>query len=98
MSRARLVPVAVLAGAVVLTACSSSAKQSAPASTTAVPSTTLTPSTSTPSTPELSAVQIVSLTGPPSPVTCNAPTQVQLHWVTRGASKVELRIDGGPVF
>jgi len=43
-------------------------------------------------------VQILSLTGPPSPVICNAPTQVQLHWTTRGASKVQLRIDGGAVF
>ena len=38
------------------------------------------------------------LTGPASPVTCSAPTQAQLHWTTRGATKVELRIDGGPVF
>ena len=43
-------------------------------------------------------MKILSLTGPPSPVTCNAPTQVQLHWKTIGASKVELRIDGGAVF
>jgi hypothetical protein len=31
-------------------------------------------------------------------VDCNAPTQIQLHWKTRGASKVELRIDAGPTF
>jgi hypothetical protein len=38
------------------------------------------------------------LTGPPTPVRCNAPTQVELRWETRGANRVELRINGGPVF
>jgi hypothetical protein len=40
----------------------------------------------------------MSLTGPPVPVQCNAPTSVELRWETRGAATVTLRIDGGPVF
>jgi hypothetical protein len=40
----------------------------------------------------------VSLTGPPLPVQCNAPTSVALHWETRGATTVTLRIDAGPIF
>jgi hypothetical protein len=31
-------------------------------------------------------------------VVCNAPTQVELRWVTRHAKTVTLQIDGGPVF
>jgi len=31
-------------------------------------------------------------------VVCNAPTQVELHWVTRHAKTVTLSINGGPVF
>jgi hypothetical protein len=54
------------------------------------------PTTQAPKTS--SGVQIVSLTGPPSPPQCNAPTQVELHWVTRGATTVTLQINGGPVF
>jgi hypothetical protein len=37
------------------------------------------------------------LTGPPTPVPCNAPTSVELHWETRGAIRVELRVNGGTV-
>jgi hypothetical protein len=40
----------------------------------------------------------VSLIGPPLPVECSAPTSVALHWETRGATTVILRIDGGPIF
>jgi hypothetical protein len=67
--------------------------------------TTLAPTTVAPQTTEPSApteparsAQILAFTGPPSPVLCNAPTQVQLHWKTRLASKVGLSIDGGAVF
>jgi hypothetical protein len=40
----------------------------------------------------------VSLKGPPLPVQCNAPTSIALHWETRGATTVTLRIDADPVF
>jgi hypothetical protein len=46
----------------------------------------------------LGGPRIISLTGPPVPVQCNAPTDVELHWETLGAISVTLRIDGGPVF
>ncbi len=82
MPRAPLVRLAALWLTAVLSACSSSPKQSPPASTTTA----------------RSVPKILALTGPASPVTCSSPTQVQLHWTTQGAAKVELRIDGGPVF
>jgi len=31
---------------------------------------------------------------PPSPVSCNAPTQIELSWTSSGATKVTLSIDG----
>jgi hypothetical protein len=31
---------------------------------------------------------------PPSPVSCNAPTQIELSWTTSGATKVTLSLDG----
>lgn len=34
----------------------------------------------------------------PSPVECNAPTSIELRWTASGADRVEMRIDGGPVF
>jgi hypothetical protein len=71
-------------------ACSSSAAKTA--------TTTGTTSPSTLSGPGSSAVRILSLTGPSAAPTCNAPTQVELHWETRGAKTVTLRINGGPVF
>jgi hypothetical protein len=43
-------------------------------------------------------VRIISLSGPAAPVLCNAPTQVELHWVTQHAKTVTLQINGGPVF
>jgi hypothetical protein len=77
---------AVLGAAVILTGCGSS-HAAAPASTT----------TSTPSA-GVSKARIVSLTGPPSPVDCNAPTSVELHWDTKNAVSVTLTINGGAVF
>jgi hypothetical protein len=40
----------------------------------------------------------VSLTGPPAPVGCYAPTSVQVRWETRGTAHVTLSINGGPLF
>jgi hypothetical protein len=31
---------------------------------------------------------------PPSPVSCNAPTEIELQWTTSGATKVTLSVDG----
>ena len=45
-----------------------------------------------------SSVRIVSMTGPRSPVQCNAPTSFDLHFETQHAASVTLRINGGPVF
>jgi hypothetical protein len=53
---------------------------------------------SAPASAVASDVRIVSLAGPAGPVVCNAPTQVELHWVTRHAKTVALHINGGPVF
>jgi len=53
---------------------------------------------SVPASAVASDVQIVSLAGPAAPVVCNAPTQVELHWVIRHAKTVTLHINGGPVF
>jgi len=75
-------------------------------STTSVATSTSAPTTTRPSsvpgtTSTVSALagpRIVSLTGPPTPVPCNAPTDVQLTWEVRGATVVTLRINGGAVF
>jgi hypothetical protein len=75
----------------------------APTTTTttggSVPGTT--PGTTTPSPPTTtgssgSDIRVTGFTGPSSPVSCNAQIQlIELSWTTSGASKVELRIDGG---
>ncbi len=57
-----------------------------------------TASTTTSSAAVATNVEILSLTGPTKPVVCNAPTQVELNWATRGAKSVTLQINGGPVF
>jgi hypothetical protein len=102
----------VLAGTVLLSACSSDDDSSRPAptssttstsATTTTSSTTTTPSTTTvppppPTTAPAPGPRIVSFTGPPLPVECNAPTSIELHWQTIGATTVTMRIDGGPVF
>jgi hypothetical protein len=91
MRLTRLALLATIAGVVILSACSSNSS-----SHTTVPTGS---STSTASTrPRATGPRIVSLTGPPTPVPCNAPTQVELHWETGGANLVELRINGGTVF
>ena len=33
-----------------------------------------------------------------NPVECNAPTFVDLQWTVKGATTVEMHIDGGPAF
>jgi hypothetical protein len=76
----------MLGAAALLTACGSS-PDAGPAHTT----------TSRPSAGPASA-RIVSLAGPPSPVECNAPTSVELHWETKNAASVTLTINGGGVF
>jgi hypothetical protein len=75
----------------------------APTTTTttggSVPGTT--PGTTTPTTPTTppssgSDIRVTGLKGPSSPVSCNAQVQlIEVSWTTSGASKVELRIDGG---
>ena len=62
----------------------SSAPTSAPTTTTAV---------TTPNGP-----RFASLSGPPQPVNCYAPTSVQVRWNTRNTAQVTLSIDGGPLF
>ena len=76
----------MLGAAALLTACGSS-HDAGPANAT----------TSPPSAGSSSA-RIVSLTGPPSPVECNAPTSVELRWETKNAASVTLTINGGGVF
>jgi hypothetical protein len=46
----------------------------------------------------LGGPRVIRLTGPATPVQCNAPTSVELQWETRGARTVTLRIDAEPVF
>jgi len=79
-----------------LSACSASHPASPHTASTSVASDSSTGSVST--IPVASDVQIVSLRGPTAAVVCNAPTQVELHWVTRHAKTVTLQINGGPVF
>jgi hypothetical protein len=93
---------------VLVAACSSDKKSEPPTSTTASLATTTTkttggsvagtaPASTTPTTTASSgSIRVTGLTGPSSPVTCNAQTQlIELSWTTSGASKVELRIDNG---
>lgn len=65
---------------------STSSTTAAPASTT----TTAAPASTTTTTAVAATVVIESLTGPPNPVACNAPTMEELDWKTRGATTVEL--------
>ena len=74
-------------------------------STTATTTTTIvtptTPTTLPPTSVPVSALggpQILRLTGPATPVQCNAPTSVRLRWETRDATRVSLRIDAQPIF
>lgn len=46
----------------------------------------------------LGGPHIIRLSGPALPVQCNAPTSVELHWETRDADSVTLRIDAEPIF
>jgi hypothetical protein len=46
-----------------------------------------------------SNVRVIGPKGPSNPVECNAQTTIiELTWTTSGATNVEMRIDGGPVF
>jgi hypothetical protein len=56
------------------------------------------PNTLPTTAPVAGDVRIISLSGPTAPVLCDAPTQVELHWVTQHAKAVTLQINGGPVF
>jgi hypothetical protein len=91
MRLTRLASLATIAGVVILSACSSNSPSRATAGSTSS-------ATGTASTSRATGPRIVSLTGPPTPVQCNAPTQVELHWETSGANRVELRINSGAVF
>jgi hypothetical protein len=83
MSRPRFALLATVGAALLLASCSSSNDATPIATTTAKP------------TAVASVARIVSLTGPPSPVQCNSPTSVELHFETKNAASVELRINGG---
>jgi hypothetical protein len=87
------IAVAILA----LTSCSTSTSKKDPGTSvgTSTPSTAPAPVTTSGTGP---AVRILALTGPKSPLLCNAPTQVELHWLTQNAKKVTLQINAGPVF
>jgi len=106
--------VAVMVVVPLLGACSGSSAGTATAtSSSTTPSTALTASSTTSSTTTTGSAapdattsttgssrpRIVAFTGPRAPVVCFArDSQVQLHWSTAGATRVTLRIDGGPVF
>src|SRR5439155_11376196 len=71
-----------------------------PASTTPVapaPTTSSSPASTspTPTTSVSNRVRITDFTvSPPSPVQCNAPTQIELKWTAPSTTSVELSIDG----
>jgi hypothetical protein len=104
MRRSRVASLSATVAFLALAACSSSHSASPITTTTtaAAPpssSSTLPPTTLAPTTGPVAAdVRIISLSGPPAAVLCNAPTQVELHWVTQHAKTVTLQINGGPVF
>jgi hypothetical protein len=106
MPRTRAVLIASIAAAVALTACSSSksatsATTTAPATSSAAASTSTQPPVATspgPPTTTAIGVRIVSFTGPRPPVTCNAPTSMQIDFETQNAKSVTLSINGGGVF
>jgi hypothetical protein len=65
-------------------------------STTAATTTTTTPPRVTTTTrANTTFARIVRFNGP-SKVLCNAPTSIELKWVTQNATKVALTIDGQP--
>jgi FtsP/CotA-like multicopper oxidase with cupredoxin domain len=93
---------------VIAAACSSSHNASPPTPTTNPESTTtstvasvltttatvaLATTTSTPTSK--AAIVSYTLVGATSPITCNAPTQIELRWTTTGAASVAMHIDGG---
>ena len=82
MPRPRFVPFATLGTALLLASCSSNGDAKPTGTTTSRPAAAA------------STARIVSLTGPPSPVQCNSPTSVELHFETKNAASVELRING----
>jgi hypothetical protein len=108
MRRSRVASLSVTVAFLALAACSSSHSASPvtttiaaapPGSSSTLPPNTLPPNTVAPTTAPVGAdVRIISLSGPPGAVLCNAPTQVELHWVTQHAKTVTLQINGGPVF
>jgi len=113
MRRSRVASLSVTVAFLALAACSSSHSASPVTTTIAaappgssstlppntVPPNTVPPNTVAPTTALVGAdVRIISLSGPPGAVLCNAPTQVELHWVTQHAKTVTLQINGGPVF
>jgi ABC-type transport system substrate-binding protein len=96
---------------IALAGCSNDTKRNLPApkTTTVAPgptgATTSTSSTTTTFDPSITTasttastggVRISRLTGPDSPVECNAPTMVEISWETRRATTVQILIDGLP--
>ncbi len=105
MSPTRPALIAAVGVVLLLTSCSSSDDATPTTSTGESPSTMTSTATSTatstvtaPSTTTANGVRIVALTGPRSPVDCNAPTSVELHFETQRAISVGLRINGGGLF
>jgi hypothetical protein len=78
------------------TAASTAPVSTSPTTRPARPSTTT--AAATPPTSASSTTSTVHITDfritPPSPVPCNAPTEIELRWTTSGATKVTLSIDG----
>jgi hypothetical protein len=82
-----------------VTTTSSSTTTSAPTTTTASSSTTKSSTTTTsPQTATTKQSVTVRISGisvsPSSPVSCNAPTQIELKWTATLATSVDLSIDG----
>jgi len=96
MRRSGLALCVAIAALMAFAACSGSAHETSPTPSTTSPSSPSSPTTVTAG--GSSGVRILALTGPAPAPTCNAPTQVELHWETQGAKTVTLQINGGSVF
>jgi hypothetical protein len=113
MARMRLL-CALAVGAVLLAACSSSDKKTVVPTTTTIGSTATTTTSVASTTTSTAATATTTTTvhstntsvkinsfatvGTSNPVSCNAPTMIELKWSTSGASKVTLSIDGPGIF
>jgi hypothetical protein len=96
MPRTRVVVIASIAAVAALAGCSSS--KSSPSVTTTAPPASSTSTSAGPPPTTATGVRIVTFTGPRPPVTCNAPTSVEIDFETEHATSVTLSINGGGVF